>query len=160
MEVAVPVAVAVPLVALGFLYLGAHGKVSDTSAELDAVKAEIAALPAPQGPDIDAGVVGDEAVRATAVASVIGGRLAWDAVFRDLARVLPANVWLTKLSATLPDAGEPGGRSHRACRRRRRPDSLRRRRPRSRSTATRTRSRTSLACSPGSRPSRRSRESR
>jgi Tfp pilus assembly protein PilN len=100
-----PVAVAVPLVALGFLYLGAHGKVSDNQAELDAVKAEIAALPTPTGPDIDASVVGDEAVRATAVASVLGGRLAWDAVFRDMARVLPSNVWLTSLSASLPQGG-------------------------------------------------------
>ncbi len=100
-----PVAVAVPLVALGFLYLGAHGKVSDNQAELDAVKAEIAALPTPTGPDIDASVVGDEAVRATAVASVLGGRLAWDEVFRDMARVLPSNVWLTSLSASLPQGG-------------------------------------------------------
>ena len=47
-----------PLVALGFLYVGAHGKVSDQQSQLDAVKAEIAALPAPQGPNIDASVVG------------------------------------------------------------------------------------------------------
>ena len=59
-------------------------------------KAEIAALPQPTTPMIDAGVVGDEAVRATAVASVLGGRLAWDAVFRDMSQVLPANVWLRR----------------------------------------------------------------
>jgi len=99
-----PIAVAVPLVALSVLYLGAHGKAADNQAELSAVKAEIAALPAPAGPDIDASVVGNEAVRATAVASVLGGRLAWDSVFRDMARVLPANVWLKSLSASLPQA--------------------------------------------------------
>ena len=54
---------------------------------------------------IEAGVAGDEAVRATAVASVLGGRLAWDAVFRDISRVLPENVWLTSLSMTQPQAG-------------------------------------------------------
>ena len=100
-----PIAAAIPIVALGVLYLGAHGKAADNQAELSSVKAEIAALPTPTGPDIDASVVGDEAVRATAVASVLGGRLAWDSVFRDMARVLPANVWLKSLSATLPQGG-------------------------------------------------------
>ncbi len=99
-----PVAVAVPLAALAFLYLGAHGKVVDQQSQLDAVKAELAALPQPTTPTIDTAVVGDEAVRATAVASVLGGRLAWEAVFRDMSRVLPANVWLSTLSLTAPDA--------------------------------------------------------
>ena len=99
-----PVAVAVPLAALAFLYLGAHGKVVDQQSQLDAVKAELAALPQPTTPTIDAAVVGDEAVRATAVANVLGGRLAWEAVFRDMSRVLPANVWLSTLSLTAPDA--------------------------------------------------------
>ncbi len=104
-----PVAVAVPLVALGFLYLGAHGKTADNQAELDAVRADIAALPEPVGPDIDASIVGDEAARATAVASVLGGRVAWDAVFRDMSRILPANVWLASLSASAPETVDPTG---------------------------------------------------
>ncbi len=103
--VGVPVAAAVPLVALGLLYFGAHGKASDQQAQLDAVRAEIAALPQPPTPTIGSGVIGDEAVRASSVASVLGGRLAWDAVLRDLSRVLPENVWLTKLSVTQPAAG-------------------------------------------------------
>ena len=103
--IGVPIAAAIPLMALGFLFVGAHGKAGERQADLDAVKAEIAALPEPTVATIDAGVVGDEAVRATAVASVLGGRLAWDAVFRDMARVLPENVWLTGLSVAMPDAG-------------------------------------------------------
>ena len=73
------------LVAVGVLYMGAHGKAVDSQAELDAVRAEIATLPVPTGPEIDASIVGDEATRATAVASVLGGRIAWDAVFADMA---------------------------------------------------------------------------
>ena len=103
LAVLAPVAVAVPLVALGVMYLGANGKVTDKQTELDAVTAEIAALPKPPGPEIDTSVVGDEVVRATALAGVLGGRLAWDSVFRDMARVLPDNVWLTSLSASLPE---------------------------------------------------------
>ena len=97
-----PIAVAIPIVALGFLYLGAHGKAADKQAELERRQGGDRRAAEPNGPDIDAAVVGDEAVRATAVASVLGGRLAWDAVFRDMARVLPENVWLESLSATLP----------------------------------------------------------
>ena len=63
------------------------------------------------------GVVGDEAVRATAIASVLGGSVALDDVFRDLARVLPANVWLTNLSP-LPSRGSLGRSRPRRCRRR------------------------------------------
>ena len=99
-----PVAVAVPLVALGFMYLGAHGKVVDQQSQLDAASAELASLPVPTAPVIDNTISGDEAVRATAVANVIGGRLAWEAVFRDMSRVLPDNVWLSTLSLTAPTA--------------------------------------------------------
>jgi len=108
LAIGVPIAAVVPLVAVGALYMGAHGKVADKQAELDGVQAQIAATPVPKGPTIEAGVTGDEAARATAVASVLGGRLAWDAVFRDVARVLPSNVWLTSLSATLPQTGDTG----------------------------------------------------
>jgi len=103
-KIGAPVAVAVPLAALSFLYLGAHGKVVDQQTQLDAAKAELAALPQPTAPVIDSAVVGDAAVRATAVANVIGGRLAWEAVFRDMSKVLPANVWLSTLSLSAPDA--------------------------------------------------------
>ena len=44
-----PVAVAVPLVALGLLYLGANGQVADRQSELESVRAEIASLPEPNG---------------------------------------------------------------------------------------------------------------
>ncbi len=43
--IAIPIAVAVPVVALGFMFVSAHGKVSDSQAELDAVTAQIDALP-------------------------------------------------------------------------------------------------------------------
>ena len=100
---AVPVAVAVPVAALALLFVGARGAVGDRQAELDSVQAQISALPEPKGPEIDPTLVGEQAQRATAVASVLGGRIVWDGVFRDLARVLPANVWLTQLSAKAPD---------------------------------------------------------
>jgi Tfp pilus assembly protein PilN len=100
--VAAPVAVAVPVVALGLLFASAHGSASDNQSQLDALEAQIAALPEPVVPQIDASLQGVQAQRAMAVANVLGGRVAWDAVLNDLARVLPANVWLNELTATQP----------------------------------------------------------
>ncbi len=110
-RVGAPAAVIVPIAALAFLFVGAHGQVSDKQEQLDAITAEIDALPVPVTPRIDTSIVGDEAVRATAVASVLGGRVAWENVFRDLSRVLPENVWLQSLAVTQPIGGAGGSLS-------------------------------------------------
>ncbi len=96
---ALPVAVAVPVAALGFMFVSANGKVSDAQSRLDAVRAEIAALPKPQRPVIDASLQGEQVQRAQAVANLLGSRVPWDAVLRDVSRILPENVWLTSLQA-------------------------------------------------------------
>ena len=51
---------------------------------------------------IDADVAAGEAARAVALASVLGGRISWDGVLRDVSLVLPGNVSLTRLQAQLP----------------------------------------------------------
>ena len=104
--IGVPVAIAVPLVALGFLYLGAHGSVSDKQSQLDAVQAEIAALPQPTGPDDrpEHRRRRGSARHRDRFGSRRPGRRGMQCS-RDLARVLPANVWLKALSVKEPDAG-------------------------------------------------------
>lgn len=102
-----PVAAVVPLVALGALYFGAHGTVSTRQSTLDAVQAQIAILPKPQGPTIDPALVGADAQRAVGVANVLGGRIAWEEMFRDVARVLPENVWLDGMTAKAPAPATP-----------------------------------------------------
>jgi len=97
--VLLPIAAVVPLAAVGFLFFQAHGKVSDRQAQLSSLNAEFAALPTPKLPQIDTALRGLQAQRATAVAQVLGARTAWDSMLTDFARVLPANVWLTSLSA-------------------------------------------------------------
>ena len=91
------------------------------------MKAEIATLPRRRLRSSTRASSATEAARATAVAQVLGGRLAWDAVFRDLARVLPDNVWLSTLQLAQPTprrtsptrprraAPVPGGVPHRRC---------------------------------------------
>jgi type IV pilus assembly protein PilM len=104
-----PAAVAIPVAALAVLFMQSHGAVQARQGQLEAVEAQIAALPEPQGPQIDAGVVGDQAQRATAVAYVLGGRVVWESVFGDLSRILPENVWLESVTAIVPnESAVPG----------------------------------------------------
>ncbi|MGL6278038.1 MAG: type IV pilus assembly protein PilM, partial [Gaiella sp.] len=103
LKVALPVAAVVPIAAMGFLFLQASGDVSDQRSSLDAVQAQIDALPEPTRPVIDASLAVEQQQRAAALASVLGTRLAWDRVLGDLSRVLPRNVWLTSFSAKTPD---------------------------------------------------------
>jgi type IV pilus assembly protein PilM len=104
-----PAAIAVPLVAVGFLFLQANGDVTQREDRLSAAERELAALPKPKRAEIDPALQGDLAQRATAVAQVLGQRLAWDAVLRDVSRVLPADIWLTELSATAPKPADSLG---------------------------------------------------
>ena len=105
--IGLPVAAAVPLVALAFLFVQASGSASDRQADLDAVRAEIAKLPEPTHANIDPTLAGTQAARATAIAQVLGGRLKWERVLGDIARVLPAGISLTELDATTPQPTTP-----------------------------------------------------
>jgi hypothetical protein len=107
LRVLAPVAVLIPLAALVFLFMQASGTASDRQAELDAVRAQIVALPEPTRPNIDPSLVGEAATRATAVAQILGGRLSWERVLGDVSRVVPAGVSLTELNATAPQPTAP-----------------------------------------------------
>jgi type IV pilus assembly protein PilM len=102
LAVAAPVAIAVPVAALAFMFLQANSTKSDRESELANVRSAIASLPKPKRPIIDPDVATTEAQRAVALASVLGARVSWDGVFRDLSLVLPANVSLTRVAAQLP----------------------------------------------------------
>ncbi len=99
LPVLLPIAAVVPLAAVGFLFLQAHGKVTDRQSQLATLNSEFASLPQPKVAQIDTALRGIQAERATAVAQVLGARTAWDTMLADFARVLPSNVWLTALSA-------------------------------------------------------------
>ena len=95
----VPAAVILPIFALGAMAMQARGDVADRETQLLALQSEYSALPVPTTPEIDPALSGSEAIRAGAVAEVLGSRVAWDGVLRDFAKVLPGNVWLTQLTA-------------------------------------------------------------
>ena len=102
MQILVPAAVAVPVVALAALFLPAKSEVSERESELDALRAELATLPEPSGPGIDSSIKGEQARRAAVVADVLSRRTAWDRVLRDLSLVLPKDVWLTSMQGAVP----------------------------------------------------------
>jgi type IV pilus assembly protein PilM len=101
-SVLVPAAVTVPVAVLTFFFLNAMGDVNGRKDQLSAAKSELAALPVPKRPKLDPALKPEQAARATAVAEVLGSRLAWDAVLRDVSRVLPGDVWLSELTAQVP----------------------------------------------------------
>ncbi len=102
LAIAAPLVAVVPLVALGFMYTQANSDASDQQSQLSAVQAQIAALPEPTRPTIDPALATQQAARATALASVLGGRVAWERMFGDVSRVLPSEVSLVRISATAP----------------------------------------------------------
>ena len=107
LAVAGPLAAALPLLALAFMFIQASSTAGDKKSELNAVRAEIDALPEPTKANIDPALAGEQASRATAVAQILGGRLTWERVLGDVSRVLPTGVSLRELTATTPPPSTP-----------------------------------------------------
>jgi Tfp pilus assembly protein PilN len=90
---------------LGAGYLLTSSKVNDKKATLQALQDELATLPAPkveQHPN--AALVLQREQRVSALTAALQSRLAWDRILREISAVLPADVWLTALSAQSPQS--------------------------------------------------------
>jgi Tfp pilus assembly protein PilN len=102
-SVAGQLALLAPFVIGGVLvagYLLASSKVNDRKATLQALQAELAALPAPapaQQVNPELAIQRDQ--RIAALSAALQSRLAWDRILRQISAVLPGDVWLTTLSA-------------------------------------------------------------
>jgi Tfp pilus assembly protein PilN len=84
-------------------FLSASAAVSERQTEVDNLRAELAATPAPKPRDTRGDALQTEkAARVVAVASALGGRVAWDRVLREISLVTPDDVWLTSLQASAP----------------------------------------------------------
>jgi Tfp pilus assembly protein PilN len=93
------------LMALGALYVNAHGTVRDRQGSLDELKAELAALPPVRpeaAPNANAKLVAERSGRLTVLSSALSQRVRWDRLFRELAIVLPGDIWLESLEASSP----------------------------------------------------------
>ena len=88
-------------------FLTASAKVSERQAELDNIRSELAATPAPKPRDTRGdGLQAEKSARLAVVASALGTRVPWDRVLRQISLVTPEDVWLTSLSASAPATGD------------------------------------------------------
>lgn len=90
------------LLAVGFLLSSAT--VKDKESTLGQLEDQVRLLPKPPEPPspVEAGLVGEQTARVNALSSALSRRVAWDRVLRQVAMVLPDDVWLTSVSAKSP----------------------------------------------------------
>jgi Tfp pilus assembly protein PilN len=92
--------------AVGILLTGGfiveHGKVSKRENELATLQAQLAAIPAPKPSPVrvSPALSAERDARQAALDQALAQRVSWDTVLRELALVLPEDVWLRSLSAT------------------------------------------------------------
>lgn len=97
--------VALATAAAVFLALGASGTASDRRSELAAVQASLATLPKAPRSAVPQGVlVQERSNRTVALAAALGTRAPLDRVLRQVALVLPSDVWLTGMRVVSPVA--------------------------------------------------------
>lgn len=83
-----------------------RAEVRDREAVLATLQGQLAAIPSPTAPTRRLLALGaDRRGRVEAIGAVLGDRVAWDRVLREVSAVLPVDVWLTGLSVTEPPAG-------------------------------------------------------
>jgi hypothetical protein len=90
-------------------FLLESSKVAQKESTLDAARAELALVPPPPppAPGEQFDLPGQQTARVTALHSAIAGRIAWDRVLRELALVLPDDVWLDRLHVNTPTDASP-----------------------------------------------------
>ena len=89
---------------LAGLFLMSHAKVVDKQQQLEAARDELAAIPTPPPAQsqTEEALVADKQKRVTALGAALGRRVTWDRVLREMALVLPEDVWLKSLTAHAP----------------------------------------------------------
>jgi Tfp pilus assembly protein PilN len=91
-------------------YLFTSAGVTSKQSELDDLRAQLAELDVPSetpGQEPSAAAADGQA-RTTALSTALASRIAWDRVLREVSLVIPADVWLTQLSASTPRATQGG----------------------------------------------------
>lgn len=105
-QIAVAVVAVVALSILGALFLMTDSSLKEKRSERDQLKAQLAVLQV-QAREASSGggtsgLEEERLSRTTALATALSGRVAWDRLLRDISLVLPADVYLTALTAQSP----------------------------------------------------------
>jgi Tfp pilus assembly protein PilN len=94
---------------LAVMFLSASSGVAKKQQALEQVQAEYAAIPAPTpASPVVAQLPQERQTRVTALATVLGQRIAWDRLLREVSQVVPSDVWLIALNALAPAVSSPG----------------------------------------------------
>jgi len=102
----VVLAATVPVLAGALVYMTyslEHSKVSDRKIALSVVQSQVASL-SPSQVLLSAAsqVASERQAREIELTDALGKQIPWDVAFDQIGRVLPANVWLTSLTADSP----------------------------------------------------------
>jgi Tfp pilus assembly protein PilN len=88
---------------LALMFLSASSGVAKKQHALEQIQAEYAALPTPiPASPVVAELPQQRQTRVTALATVLGQRVAWDRLLREVSQVVPSDVWLVSLNALAP----------------------------------------------------------
>jgi Tfp pilus assembly protein PilN len=88
---------------LAVMFLSASAGVAKKQRALEQIQAEYAAMPAPApASPVVAELPQQRQTRVTALATVLGQRVAWDRLLREVSQVVPSDVWLVTLNALAP----------------------------------------------------------
>jgi Tfp pilus assembly protein PilN len=100
---------------LSGFFLMSSSSVSNRQAELDGLRAELAAIPPPTPtPAAETTLVAEKDARLTLLGKALGSRIAWDRVLREVSLVIPDDVWLESMNTSGPDpaaAAPPPGQA-------------------------------------------------
>ena len=89
---------------LAGLFLMTSSTVSERQSNVDALRAEFAAIPpAPEQPTSSSGLETEKSQRVTVIGKALATRIAWDRVLREISLVLPEDVWLETMAANAAD---------------------------------------------------------
>lgn len=107
MTLATQVAVVLPFLIASLLaagYLLASSKVKDNRATLNALQAELEAIPHVENKHpANALLAVQRDQRVAALGLALQARISWDRILREISSVLPEDVWLTSLDAKSPE---------------------------------------------------------
>lgn len=93
---------------LAVMFLSASSKVAHARLALQQAQAAYAQVPSPPPPSpVDAQLPQQRQTRVTALATVLGQRIAWDRLMREVSQVVPSDVWLLTLDAQSPTISAP-----------------------------------------------------
>jgi Tfp pilus assembly protein PilN len=88
---------------LAVMFLSASAGVAKKQRALEQIQAAYAAIPAPvPASPVVAELPQQRQTRVTALATVLGQRVAWDRLLREVSQVVPSDVWLVTLNALAP----------------------------------------------------------